>query len=73
MWLTKDNAKEFLGKCLDLSRRLYHYYPVTVIQFPDGTYATKNSVGICSPIGDDRFNQTWFDIVDGKHISEGEE
>ncbi len=68
MYLTPDNASEYLGKKLDASTRRLHYYPLEVIQFPDGEYTVKDSVGVCSKVDGDKFNQPFFDIVDGVHI-----
>lgn len=66
MYLTPDNAHELLGRSLDASRRILGVYPYTVIQFPDGTYGAMDSIGVCTPVSNDRFNQVWFDIIDGE-------
>lgn len=30
MTITKSNIKEFIGMTVDCSRRLHHYYPLTI-------------------------------------------
>ena len=71
MYLTPENAPKYLGKTLDASKRILGVYPYTVIQFPDGSYGAKDRVGVCIPVSNNRFNQVWFDIVDGQK-GEGE-
>ena len=68
MYITPENAHEYLGKTLDAHHRLLGAYPYTVIQYPDGMYATKDRCGVCSPVSNDRFNQVWFDTVDGVEV-----
>lgn len=68
MYLTPENAHKYLGKKLDAVRHILHYYPMTVIQLLDGSYATKDSVGICSPVSNIKCNQIWFDTVNGELI-----
>lgn len=70
MYLTPDNAHELIGRSLDASKRILGAYPYTVIQFPDGTYGAMDRVGVCIPVSNDRFNQVWFDIIDGKSQTE---
>ena len=72
MYLTPDNAHELIGRSLDASKRILGAYPYTVIQFPDGTYGAMDRVGVCIPVSNDRFNQVWFDIIDGKSQTERE-
>lgn len=72
-YLTPENAPRLLGKVLDARHPILGAYPYTVIQFPDGTYGAKDRVGVCIPVSNNRFNQIWFDMVDGKSIeTEGE-
>ena len=61
MYLTPENAKDYVGMKLYADRSIFRCYPLTVFQYPDGTYATKDSAGVCSPVSDDLFNQVWFD------------
>lgn len=65
MWLTKQNAKDFLGKTLDAERRMGHYYPLKVFMFPDGSYGVEDRAGVCMPVADekDKFNHIYFDKV----------
>ena len=66
MYLTPENAKDYVGMNLYADRSIFHYYPLTVFQYPDdtGTYATKDSAGVCSPVSNNLFNQVWFDRVE---------
>ena len=64
MYLTPENAKNYVGMKLYADKSIFHFYPFTVFQYPDGTYATKDRVGVCSPVSSDRFNQIWFDRVE---------
>lgn len=70
MWLTPENAHEYVGREINASKGFFHYYPLTVFQYPSGMYATKDSNGVCSPVSKDRFNQVYFDIVDGERIEQ---
>lgn len=70
MYLTPDNAHELLGRSLDASKHILGVYPYTVIQFPDGTYGAMDRAGVCIPVSNDRFNQVWFDIIDGEPQTE---
>lgn len=66
MYLTPENAKDYVGMKLYADRSIFHYYPFTVFQYPDGTYATKDSAGVCSPVSHIRFNQIWFDRTESE-------
>lgn len=68
MWLTPDNAHEYVGKELNATKTIFHYYPIKVFQYPDGSYATMDRVGVCSPISSMKINQVWFDMVDGEMV-----
>lgn len=68
MYITPDNAHEYLDKTLDVHNRILGVYPYTVIKYPNGMDATKDRCGVCSPISNDRFNQVWFDTVDGMEV-----
>lgn len=70
MYITPENAHEYLGKTLDAYNRKLGVYPYTVIQYPDGMYATKDRCGVCSPVSNGRFNQVLFDTVDGVEVRE---
>ena len=61
MYLTPENAKDYVGMKLYADRSIFHCYPYKVFQYPDGTYATEDRHGICSPVDNDPFNQVWFD------------
>ena len=70
MYLTPNNAPNLLGKTLDATHHILGTYPYKVIQFPDGTYATVDRAGVCSPVSNEQFNQVWFDMIDGQHVAE---
>lgn len=74
MYLTPDNAKDYVGMKLYADKSIFHRYPFTVFQYPDGTYATKDRLGVCSPVSNDSFNQVWFDRAEPYNAeSEGKE
>ena len=66
MYLAPENAKDYIGMKLDAYRRILGGYPYTVFQYPDGTYATENRHGICSPVDNIMFNQVWFDRAESE-------
>ena len=35
MYLTPENAKDYVGMKLYADRSIFHYYPLTVFQYPD--------------------------------------
>ncbi len=73
MYLTPENAKDYVGMKLYADRSISLGYPYTVFQYQDGTYATEDSAGICSPVSNILFNQVWFDRAEPcKAESEGE-
>lgn len=72
MYLTPENAKDYVGMKLYADRSIFHYYPLTVFQYPDGAYATKDSAGVCSPVSNDSFNQVWFDRAEPYKAGEKE-
>ena len=72
MYLTPENAKDYVGMKLYADRSIFHHYPFTVFQYPDGTYATKDSAGVCSPVSNVLFNQVWFDRAE-PYREDGEE
>lgn len=74
MYLSTENAHEFLGKTLDSKKRILGSYPYKVIQTPSGEYLAVDRAGVGLVIAEprDRFNQIFFDIVDGEYIGEQE-
>ena len=76
MYLSTKNAHEYLGKTLDASKRILGAYPYKVTQTPSGEYLAVNRAGVGLVIAEprDRFNQIYFDIVDGEYLGgqEGE-
>ena len=76
MYLSTANVQEYLGKTLDVSKRMLGAYPYKVIQTPSGEYLAVDRAGVGLVIAEprDRFNQIYFDIVDGEYIGgqEGE-
>lgn len=65
MFLTTDNAAEYVGKSLDCQQRHFHYYPLNVGQWPSGKYYYKDRNDVCMPVPapNDSFNAVFFDIV----------
>lgn len=65
MYLTTENAEQYIGKTLDCHKRMFHHYPLTVKQFPSGPYYYKDRTGTCmlAPEPKDRFNAVLFDFV----------
>ena len=74
MYLSKENVHEYLGKTLDASKWIPGSYPYKVTQTPSGEYLAVDRAGVGLVIAEprDRFNQIYFDIVDGEYIGEQE-
>lgn len=47
MFLTPENAKDYVGKKIDANKRILHYYPLTIFQLSDGSYGVEDRVGAC--------------------------
>ena len=47
MFLTPENAKDYVGKKIDANKHILHYYPLTIFQFSDGSYGVEDRVGVC--------------------------
>ena len=64
MRLYQGNAKELVGKKIDLVRRIGGCYPMEVIEIGGIPYV-KVAVGVCMPIPEkeDDFNSVHFDFV----------
>lgn len=60
MYLTPENAKDHVGMKLYADRSIFHCYPFTVFQYPDGTYATKDSAGVCSPVSKEECKKHFY-------------
>ena len=75
MYLSTANVQEYLGKTLDARKRILGSYPYKVILTPSGEYLAVDRAGVGLVIVGqrDRFNQIYFDIVDGEYIGEQEE
>lgn len=74
MYLSTANVHEFLGKTLDARKHILGSYPYNVTQTPSGEYLAVDRAGVGIVIAEprDKFNQIYFDIVDGIEIREGE-
>lgn len=74
MYLSTANMQEYLGKTLDARGRILGSYPYKVTQTPSGEYLAVDRAGVGLVIAEpkDKFNQIYFDIVDGVEIQEGE-
>lgn len=72
MWLTPDNAKDYVGKTLDAKHRILGAYPYTVKPFKGGErkgdLAMVDRTGTYTELSPVRGNQIWFDIVDGVEV-----
>ena len=68
MYLTTENADQYVGKTLDAKRRRFHYYPLTVHKNSQGRYVLKDNTGTYMPVPTpiDVANSVYFDIVDGR-------
>ena len=72
MYLTTENVSKYLGKTLDSKKRILGAYPYTVIQTPSGEFLAVDRAGVGLVIAQprDRFNQIYFDIVDGVEVEQ---
>lgn len=61
MFLTPENAKKYVGMKLYADKSIFKCYPLKVFQYPDGTYATEDTAGVCVPVSNEVFKQVWFD------------
>ncbi len=75
MFLTTENAEQYVGKTLDSTVRLFHYYPLRVIRHSNGRYyfVDRTDTMMTVPSAKDTFNVVSFDIVDGKEVEDGSE
>ena len=64
MKLYQENAKELVGKQIDRRRRMFGYYPMTVLE-NNGELYVKDANGVCMtiPEKENDFNCTNFDFV----------
>ena len=67
MYLTTENASEYVGKTLDAKRHILGAYPYKVIQTPSGEYLAvgkaRTGVGEVVAKPNDLFNAIYFDTV----------
>lgn len=65
MYLTTENASEYLGKTLDAKHNILGMYPYKVIQTPSGEYLAVDRAGVGVKVAEpkDLFNAIYFDIV----------
>lgn len=65
MYLTTENASEYVGKTLDAKHHILGAYPYKVIQTPSGEYLAVDRAGVGVKIAEpkDLFNAIYFDIV----------
>jgi len=59
MFLTPENAKDYVGKKIDANKCILHYYPLTIFQFSDGSYGVEDCVGVCFRITE----KVYFDKI----------
>lgn len=64
MKLYQGNAKELIGKRIDCHKRLFGYYPMTILEIKGELYV-KDAIGVCMPIPEKEtdFNCQDFDFV----------
>ena len=72
MWLTTENVEQYMGCTLDKNRFALGAYPYKVGRWPDGEPYVMDRTGTCMKIAKpgDYINLVWFNIVDGKEITE---
>ena len=67
IYLTTENASEYVGKTLDAKHHILGAYPYKVIQMPDGEYLAvgRNGTGVGQVVAkpNDLFNAIYFDII----------
>ncbi len=65
IYLTTENASEYVGKTLDAKHHILGAYPYKVIQTPSGEYLAVDRVGVGIKVAEpnDLFNAIYFDIV----------
>lgn len=69
MYLTTENAGQYVGKTLDCRKRTFHYYPLRVVKYPSGYYyVDRLNTMQRVPTEKDIFNTVWFDMVDGEEV-----
>ncbi len=73
MFLTTENAEQYVGKTLDSTVRAWHYYPLRVVKHSNGRYYFVDRIDTMMPVptAKDTFNAVYFDIVDGEVIDHG--
>lgn len=61
-YITLDTAPELIGKTVDCFKRMWHYYPLRVIQMgQDGQYFVVDRNSVAMPI--DENDQIPYDFV----------
>ena len=68
-----SKRKGLFGKTLDVKiKRILGTYPYKVIQTPSGEYLAVDRAGVGLVIAQphDTFNAIYFDIVDGKEVTD---
>ena len=63
--LTEKIARKHIGKYIDTEKRLFHYYPLKIIVFKDGSgqIGLKDRIGVCTPIDIDDRNEVYYDYI----------
>ena len=51
-YVTLETAPELIGKTVDCYKRLFHYYPLKIVQIRDGRYCVVDRINVCMPIND---------------------
>lgn len=65
MYLTTENASQYVGKSLDCNYRRFHYYPLRVIKHGNGKFYYIDRIGVMSPVPppEDTFNSVYFEFI----------
>lgn len=73
-YLTSINAHQYIGMKLDANRRVFHYYPLIVGQYPSGKFYYQDRNGVCMqvPEPNDMFVRVYFDTATPKDEGGGE-
>lgn len=64
--ITLENVSNFIGKTVDCSRRLLHYYPITIGQNSKGKYYFRDRTGTYQFF--DKDTNIRYDIVNGNCV-----
>ena len=66
--LTKEIARKHIGEYVDMDKRLFHYFPLKIIIFNDGSgeIGLKDRIGVCTHIDPRPYpncNSVYYDYI----------